>query len=169
MEIIKAVFVSLLLTVIFTFGVVAHAGEQQAPAFKLTSLEGKKFTQDDLTDKVTLMVFWASWCGTCKHELPGIRDLQEKMKKQNFQVLAVGFADAETSIRKYITEHPRTFNFPVFYDVEDRVATQWGVRGTPTLFLIDKKGQVVLSHAGGGLLESRAFQKSLGTLIFNPS
>lgn len=169
MKIMQMTLVPLFVAAVFTFGVVAHAEEQRVPAFKLTSLEGKKFTQDDLNGKVTLMVFWASWCGTCKHELPGISGLQEKMKKQGFQVLAVGFSDAEANVRKYVTANPRTFNFPVFYDTGDRVASQWDVRGTPTLFLIDKKGQIVLSHAGGGLLESRAFQKKLDTLILSPS
>jgi len=162
MDIMKAAFVSLFLAVVLAFGGIAQAAERQAPAFELTSL-------DDLVGKVTLMVFWASSCGTCKKELPKISGLQEKMEKQGFQVLAVGFADAESDIRKYVTSNPRTFNFPVLYDTNDRVATQWGVRGTPTLFLVDKKGQVVLSHLGGGLLESRAFHKKLDALILNPS
>lgn len=169
MEIKKAVSASLFLAVVFMFGMVAQAAERHAPAFELTSLDGKKFTQDDLTNKVTLMVFWASSCGTCKKELPKISGLQKKMEKQGFQVLAVGFADAESDIRKYVTSNPRTFNFPVLYDTDDRMATQWGVRGTPTLFLVDKKGQIVLSHVGGGLLESRAFHKKLDALIVNPS
>ena len=164
----KVGFTALFLAVVFAFGMVAQAAERHPPAFELTSLDGKKFTQNDLTNKVTLMVFWASSCGTCKKELPKISDLQKKMEKQGFQVLAVGFADAESDIRKYVTSNPRTFNFPVLYDTGDRVATQWGVQGTPTLFLIDKKGQVVLSHLGGGLLESRAFQKKLDALIVNP-
>ena len=168
MEIMKAAFVSLFLAGSLAFGVVAPAAERHTPAFELTSLDGKKFTQDDLAGKVTLMVFWASSCGTCKKELPKISGLQGKMEKQGFQVLAVGFADAESDIRKYVTSNPRTFNFPVLYDTADRVATQWGVRGTPTLFLIDKKGQIVLSHLGGGLLESRAFHKKLDALILNP-
>lgn len=169
MKIKRAGFAALFLAVVFAFGMVAHAAERQAPAFELTSLDGKKFTQNDLTNKVTLMVFWASSCGTCKKELPKISGLQQKMEKQGFQVLAVGFADAEADIRKYVTAHPHTFNFPVLYDTGDRVATQWGVRGTPTLFLIDKKGQIVISHLGGGLLESRAFHKKLDALILTPS
>lgn len=156
---------TLFLAMIFAWGMVAQATEQHTPAFELTSLDGKKFTQDDLTNKVTLMVFWASSCGTCKKELPKISSLQKKMEKQGFQVLAVGFADAESDIRKYVTSNPGTFNFPVLYDTDDRVATEWRVRGTPTLFLVDKKGKIVLSHLGGGLLESRAFQKKLDALI----
>lgn len=161
-------FATLFLAMIFAWGMVVQATERHTPAFELTSLDGKKFTQDDLTNKVTLMVFWASSCGTCKKELPKISGLQKKMEKQGFQVLAVGFADAEADIRKYVTSNPGTFNFPVLYDTDDRVATEWRVRGTPTLFLVDKKGKIVLSHLGGGLLESRAFQKKLDALIGNP-
>ncbi|MFZ5593899.1 MAG: TlpA family protein disulfide reductase [Pseudomonadota bacterium] len=165
MKMKKPGFVALFLAAFFAFGTVAHAVERRAPAFELISLEGKKFTQENLTGKATLVVFWASSCGTCKKELPKISNLQKKMEKQGFQVLAVGFADAEADIRDYVTSHPDAFNFPVLYDNEDRVATRWGVRGTPTLFLVDKKGNVVITHLGGGLLETPAFHKKLDELL----
>ena len=165
MKIQKSIFGTLFLSMVFAFGTVVQAAERHAPTFELTSLDGKKFTQANLAGKVTLMVFWASSCGTCKKELPKISELQKKMGSQGFQVLAVGFADAEADIRNYVASHPGTFNFPVLYDIEDRVAVQWNVRGTPTLFLIDKKGEIVLSHLGGGLLESGDFHKKLDALI----
>ena len=164
-EMKKPGFVVLFLAVFFAFGAVAHAVERPAPAFELISLDGKKFTQESLAGKATLVVFWASSCGTCKKELPKISSLQKKMERQGFQVLAVGFVDAEKDIRDYVASHPHAFNFPVLYDNEDRVATRWGVRGTPTLFLVDQKGRVVITHPGGGLLETPAFHKKLEELL----
>lgn len=161
----KSGFIVLFLAIFFTFGVAAHAMERSAPTFELISLDGKKFTQEGLSGKTTLVVFWASSCGTCKKELPKISNLQKKMEKRGFQVLAVGFVDAAADIRDYVASHPGTFNFPVFYDNEDRVATQWGVRGTPTFFLVDQKGRVVITHLGGGLFETPAFYKKLNELL----
>ena len=165
----KLVFVMLCLAAVLMFGSSASASEFRAPAFELPSLDGKKFTQKDLDGKVTLMVFWASSCGTCKKELPKVRDLQKKMESKGLQVLTVGFLDTEADIRNYVASNPRIFTFPVLYGAEGRVAIRWGVRATPTIFLIDTQGEIVLSHLGGGLLENPTFHKRLDAELLKNS
>ncbi len=135
------------------------------PSFSLTSLSGHTFTEKDLVGKTTLIVFWASWCGTCHEELPKIRMLQEKWAGRPFQVLAIGFRDTEQNISRYVEEHPGVFSFPVFYDKSDTVSARFGAIATPTLFLFDKEGKLVVPYRGGGLLEHPQFQKILAELL----
>lgn len=146
-------------------GVHADAGGPKVPSFELLSLDGKKYTDKDLLDKPTLLIFWASWCGTCKQELPKVRDLMEKMKGKPFQVIAVGFKDSEANIRGYVKSHPNVFSFPVLFDSDDRVSTRFRAQFTPTLFLLNKKGEVILDHFGGGFFERREFQEALQQLL----
>ena len=112
------------------------AGGPKVPPFELNSLRGEKFTEEALSGKVTLVVFWASWCGTCQEELPKVHDLQEKMKGKPFQTVAIGFKDSEANIRKYVRSNPKLFSFPVLYDPGDQVAGRFGANFTPTLFLL---------------------------------
>ncbi len=146
-------------------GINASAGGPKIPAFELLSLDGKKYTDKDLLDKPTLLVFWASWCGTCQHELPKVHDLKEKTKGKPFQIIAIGFKDSEANIRGYVTSHPNVFNFPVLYDPGDRVATRLGAQYTPTLFLLNKKGELVLHHFSEGFFERLDFQEALRKLL----
>ncbi|WDT73783.1 MAG: TlpA disulfide reductase family protein [Candidatus Manganitrophus sp.] len=159
-------FVMVLLFSLFLMGGVhADAGGPKVPPFELLSLDGKKYTDKDLFDKPTLLIFWASWCGTCQHELPKVRDLTEKMKGKPFQVIAIGFKDSEANIRGYVKSHPDVFNFPVLYDPNDRISTRFGAQFTPTLFLYNKKGEQVLQHFSGGFFERREFQEALQQLL----
>jgi len=137
----------------------------KVPTFRLTAADGKDFTQNEMLGKTTLVIFWASWCGTCQQELPKVRELQAKWADRPFQVIAIGFRDSEQNISRYVKEHPDVFSFPVFYDKGDAVSTQFGAMATPTLFLFDKEGKLVVPYRGGGLLEHPQFHKILADLL----
>ena len=148
-----------------SWAIEAGAGNPKIPAFALFSLDGKKYTDQDLLRQPTLLVFWASWCDVCQHELPKVHDLREKMKGKPFRIIAIGFKDSEENIRGYVKSHPNVFNFPVLYDPGDRVASRLGAQFTPTLFLLDKHGEVVLHHFSEGFFERRDFQEALERLL----
>ncbi len=163
-----------IICLIFTFSLLTPfvadslaAEKPISPPFTLTSMQGKPFTERDLLGKTTLIVFWASWCGTCQHELPKIQRLQEKLADRPFQVLAIGFRDSEENINHYVKSHPDVFSFPVFYDKGDEVSARFGAMATPTLFLFDEEGRLVVPYRGGGLLEHPKFNGILEALLVN--
>lgn len=159
-------FLIIFLSAVVPFGGLgADEARQKAPRFELVSLKGETITQKNLIGKATLLVFWASWCGTCQGELPKIARLQEKLEGKPFQVLAIGFKDTRKNIRRYVSAHPEVFPFPVLYDSRDEVSRSFGARVTPTLFLFDKKGELVVRFQGGGLLDHPQFEKVLQDLL----
>lgn len=151
--------------VVFFGAFPGEASGPKVPAFELHALDGKTYTDQQLIGQPTLLMFWASWCHVCQGELPKVQALQEKMKGQPFRILAIGFADPEANIRDYVAAHPTHFNFPVLYDTGDRVASRFGVRSTPTFFLLNKHGEVVIPYRGGGLVDQPEFQAILSHLL----
>ncbi len=137
---------------------------EAAPDFSLTTLDGKTITKASLQGKPTLLMFWASWCGTCQHELPNVKALYEQNQAKGLQAVAIGFQDEEANIRDYVQAHQSTFVFPVAYDARNHVSTLFRARGTPTFVLLDAQGRVALIHTGGGILQNLAFQKFIQTL-----
>jgi len=159
-------FIIFFLFAIIPFGALrADEARQKAPPFELVSLKGETITQENLIGKATLVVFWASWCGTCQNELPKIARLLKKLEGKPFQVFAIGFKDTRKNIRGYVASHQKAFPYPVFYDKRDQVSRQFGARVTPTLFLFDKKGELVVPFQGGGLLDHPQFEKVLQDIL----
>jgi cytochrome c biogenesis protein CcmG/thiol:disulfide interchange protein DsbE len=129
----------------------------QAPPFKVTTLDGRVISTASLKGKATLIMFWASWCHVCQHEMPNVKMLYDH-QKDKLQFLAIGFSDEESSIRKYVRDHAGLFTFPVGYDRGDTISSAYYVRGTPTFFLLNAKGEIVAVHLGAGFLNDRVFQ-----------
>ena len=143
----------------------AQAAAMAAPHFDLPALDGKRYTDRYLLGNPTLVVFWASWCPVCQVELPKLHTLFDKVKGRGLQVLAIGFADEEHKIRRYVQTHSAIFDFPVLYDPKDAVAKRFGVVGTPTIYLINRSGGIEYVT---WLIEDPALGKKLEKLLDAP-
>lgn len=132
----------LVLAILLSAAPALHAAGVMAPRFDLSALDGKRYTERYLIGRPTLVVFWASWCPVCRVELPKIHALFEAAAGRGLQVLAIAFADDEVKVRQYVRTHATMFDFPVLYDPHDVVAKRFGVTGTPTIYLINGRGEI---------------------------
>ena len=142
-------------------------GEMTAPSpdFQFTTLSGERLTKQDLKGKPTLLMFWATWCGICRDELPWIHKLDERAKPMGLQIVAVAFADDKKAVMKYVEKHKSTFSFPTAFDADNEVSSKFRVRATPTFFLLDGNGDVLLMHIGGGILGDTNFRRLMNALL----
>ena len=111
----------------------------QAPDFTLKRSTGEAVTLSSLRGNVVIVVFWATWCPYCKKLLPGIQKLVDFYEGGKFKVLAVDIWD-EGDTDVYMKQHG--LNLDVLLHGDD-VAGQWGVRGTPTTFVINVDGNII--------------------------
>jgi thioredoxin-related protein len=79
-------------------------------------------------------------------------------------VLSIGFADTRTNVEAFVKARPNVFVFPTAYDEDRWVANAFKINATPTYVLVDARGNLVLVHRGGGLLQSVQFREFLSTL-----
>lgn len=128
---------------------------KKAPDFKLTSIDGKTISLSDLdkdpakkgASRVVLLDFWATWCPPCREEAPQLQKLHEKYGKKGLAVVGValdkGGAD---DVKPFVKKHKLTYTMLV--DPSSRIARQYGIRGIPTTYMIDKKGTIRNVHVG---------------------
>lgn len=142
-------------------------GEMTAPSpdFQFTTLSGEPLTKQALKGNPTLLMFWATWCGVCRDELPWIHKLDVRAKPMGLQIVAVAFADDKNTVIKYVEKHKSTFSFPTVFDAGNTMASKFRVRATPTFFLLDGNGDVLLMHIGGGILGDTNFRRLMKALL----
>ena len=107
--------------------------------------QGKNLVTDqDFANKVVLLDFWTTSCGVCFRKFPQLQKFHEKHKDDAaMRILAVDtpLEDDKEGDAFAIKEQGHTF--PVVITKEANLAEQFGVKGYPTTFVIDRQGKVV--------------------------
>lgn len=117
------------------------------PEFSLTTLSGDTFSPDDLTGKVTLINFWATWCGPCVIEIPELVVLYDDWKDRNFEIIGVSMDDEGFDLVRPFSEE-FAINYPVVIDDGTLADELGGVYALPTTFIVDENGRVVERFIG---------------------
>ena len=94
--------------------------------------------------KVTLVSFFASWCGPChvNHKM-----LLKLTKEHGVHLVGINLRDKSHEAELWLLENGNPFKF-VGSDPQGAMAGAWGVQGIPQIFVVDKKGQIRFRHTG---------------------
>jgi peroxiredoxin len=112
-----------------------------APDFSLPDLSGRATALASYRgQKVVLLDFWATWCPPCRMSMPGLQTLEEQFKGRGLEILSVNQGEKTDQVRHFIDR--KKYSFHVVLDQDQAVAMKYGVKGIPTLVLVDKKGIV---------------------------
>lgn len=126
-----------LLLIVAPPGVLALGVNEAAPMPDARLMDGRLLQASELKGKVVLVAFWATWCPVCMRELP---DLQKLYQAGNIEIVAVSLDETEKEVRDYLRS--AGLSFPVTMANEAWRRSFGEIRGTPTMFLIDRKGVV---------------------------
>ena len=129
--------------------------EQMAAQQKLAAMEGKPLTiagvkhdggtlsTADWKGKVVLVDFWATWCGPCIAELPRVKKVYADYHDKGLEILGVSCDEQAGDLTEFLTSN-KDMPWPQLFDKNKPgwhpLATEYGISGIPTMFLIDRKG-----------------------------
>ena len=119
---------------------------QQFVDFTMPDTKGKDVTlgQYIKKNKLTLVDFWASWCGPCRKAIPGVKALYEKYKKQGFGVVGVSFDSKKENWLKAIKDEQ--LPWPQMSDLKGwgcLASDLYNIHGIPFTLLVTKDGTIV--------------------------
>jgi thiol-disulfide isomerase/thioredoxin len=117
-----------------------------APGFQLKDLDGKDLNLESSKGKVVLLNFWATWCGPCREEIPGLIALQQRYKDQLRIIGLVVDADDDKEVQQIVTTEG--INYPVALADSNTRIEYGGISALPTVFIINTEGRVVQKHVG---------------------
>jgi thiol-disulfide isomerase/thioredoxin len=115
-----------------------------APDWKLKSLDGKDYSLKGLRGKVLVLDFWYRGCPWCIRAMPALKQLAAEFAGKPVQVLGMNVdsdtADARFTVEKLGLDYPSL--------LAGDVPKNYHVSGYPTLFVIDRKGNVAEALVG---------------------
>ena len=130
-----------------SFGVQRLPYKKEAPAFTLNCLVGKPINLSDYKGKPVLVTFWATWCESCKEELPILEKFSIGRKDQLAFLLIAIDGERKKAVQKIVDQNKITL--PVLLLLKEKVMDRYGVRGwVPQTFLIDREGMLVGKTVG---------------------
>ncbi|HLV14467.1 MAG TPA: TlpA disulfide reductase family protein [Xanthomarina sp.] len=134
----------------------------KAPSFSAPTPEGKLVSLDDIKGKVTIIDFWAAWCGPCRKENPNVVKVYEKYKDQGLEIIGVSLdgapnqKDAKAAWLDAIEKDNLTWhqvsNLAFF---NDPVAKQYAIEAIPATYIIDSEGIIVAKNLRGSALDAK--------------
>jgi thiol-disulfide isomerase/thioredoxin len=110
---------------------------------RFTALDGREVDLAKLKGKVVLVEFWSTTCGPCIAEMPTVKAAYQKLHDQGFEVVAISLDDKESALRRFIQE--KELPWPQHFDGkgwENQFAVRYGIFGIPTMWLVDKRGNL---------------------------
>ena len=93
-----------------------------------------------------LLLFWATWCPYCEALMPYLQKVYNAAGPKKLDVYAIDIKDEDGHPAE--TLRARRLSFTLVRD-GDAIADAYGVEGTPGLFLVDARGDIVYERRGG--------------------
>lgn len=119
-----------------------------APEFETVNLDGEEVSLAELEGKVVLLNVWATWCDPCVREMPLLQQLHEELGPKGFTVVGLN-ADVRSKlpvVQRMVRS--KQYSFPIWLDFESKAQVAFKLRGYPTSFLIDRKGNIRWKREG---------------------
>jgi DsbE subfamily thiol:disulfide oxidoreductase len=134
-----------------------------APDFTLPNAGGKKISLKDYRGKVVFLNFWATWCESCRDEMPSMERLYKEFKGQGLEIVAVNVKEKRQDALAFAKE--LKLSYPVLLDPEGEVGLLYGAFGLPATYLIDRKGVVLARMWGPADWHSPGARKLIAALV----
>jgi thiol-disulfide isomerase/thioredoxin len=131
------------------------ARARMAPAFAVVTTDGERISLDDLTGKVVLLDFWATWCTPCREAMPHMREIANRFQGQPLVLLSVSLDDDEQKWKDFIAKNGMTWLQYRDGGFTGPMSRLFAVQSIPHTFTIDGDGVLQDEHIGDASIEGK--------------
>jgi len=135
-----------------------------APAFSLERLDtGGELSLAQLSGRVVLINFWATWCKPCEDEMPAMQRLYRSLEGSGFELLAISVDEDPGEVRRF--RERLGLSFPILWDPDREVAGAYQTFRFPETLLVGPDGVVVERYVGEKDWDARAYVERIRRLL----
>jgi peroxiredoxin len=131
--------------------------EDKAPDFTLEDIQGGKFTLSDQWGKPVLLVFGTTWCPSCREEIPHLKDIYASYAKIGLIMVNIDIQESRDKVSRFAGKYEIPYR--MLLDENGDVAKTYGIRGVPTLILLDEEGMIVGGQRFVDQILARMFER----------
>lgn len=127
--------------------------------FSAPNPEGKVVSLKESLGKVTIVDFWASWCGPCRKENPNVVAIYKELHAKGLNIIGVSLDKEAGKWKEAIAKDGLTWTHVSnlkFWD--EPIAAQYGVQSIPATFILDASGKVVAQDLRGPELKAKILE-----------
>lgn len=131
---------------------------KEAPDFSAPTPDGNQLALSDIRGKVTIIDFWASWCGPCRKENPNVVKVYQKYHDKGLEIINVSLDRPGHKDRwiKAIKDDNLTWhhvsNLNYF---NDPIAKLYNINAIPATYILDASGKIVAKNLRGAALDAK--------------
>lgn len=124
------------------------AGMQaRAVDYQLPDLDGQMQSLEQYRGKWLIVNYWATWCKTCKKELPDLVSIHKDSSESDIVVVGINFESIKPEqLKTFVSEHQ--INYPVLMSKPVPATPLGRVFALPTTYIIDPTGKLVAGQVG---------------------
>lgn len=115
--------------------------------FRLNTLDHGRFYLNRQANRVTVLVFWATWCRACKTEMSALQTASQENNWNNVTIAAVCTDPENLDLVKTITRD-LGIKYPVLLDHNAELFKKFGLKALPVTIIIGENQELLFSRTG---------------------
>jgi len=108
-----------------------------APDFTVQD-DDRKVRLQQFRGKILVLNFWATWCPPCVDEMPSLVQMQQKMKSNNVEVLAISVDVNQSAYQNFLKAYK--VDLLTVRDPDQKSNNLYGTFKFPETYIIDRQG-----------------------------
>jgi peroxiredoxin len=128
----------------------------EAPAFSAPNPDGKVVSLKESLGKVTIIDFWASWCGPCRKENPNVVSVYNDFHDKGLNIISVSLDKDGAKWKEAIAKDNLTWTHVSNLKFwEDPIAVLYNIKSIPATFILDEQGNIIARDLRGDELRAK--------------
>jgi len=142
-----------------------HCGRESClPPFATTTLDGTELSSSDLSGRILLLDFWATWCAPCMDSIPALHKMQRSWDDERVALISFSADSDRAALDGAIKRYK--MNWPQVWDPQGALIREtFSISQFPSYVIVDSRGVVRAQFTGWGPSHPTLIQRKIDELL----